>query len=76
MFIAKIIIFFSPTKDGVFVYLEDRSATEPIVLFAGPFAVDSSKNFTHSLPTSKFLRADKPLIQRVFKTKIYGIARK
>ena len=37
---------------------------------------DCMSNFSNSLLGSKFVKEDKPLIQRVFKNKIYGIVSK
>ena len=65
-------------KGGLFLYLEDRLQKEQNISFKNLFKTHSSvqKKFTDSLMESQFLKEDKILSQRVFKSKVYGISTK
>lgn len=75
-------------KDGLFVYLENRHDTKDNILNTGLKTIinnnmlTSSNNnqqnqcFSNTLSKSLFAKEDKILTQRVFNSKVYGIATK
>jgi len=65
-------------QGGLFLYLEDRLKKEQNISFKNLFKTHSSvqKKFTDSLMESQFLKEDKILSQRVFKSMVYGISTK